>query len=1315
MLSTIAWTNRGTAGNDTDGLGALFGGNAQQARLLVDRAILDWEEVIVDFHQSGGGNNFALTVNTMDLDDSIADSGITGKNSGKPTAGFIRIDNVGTTHYIDPTAGDDAEFTTITNAFTGFAPGIVGTDFYATVLHELGHLLGFTTFGGLLIDNFLTDTGIQDPQTSDAGNLFALNLGGGPIEATITEADSSHLWEGPGNAQTNAAGLPWHKDVLMNSGRDIERNERNLISDLEATILRDVYGYTVTMPSTLNNMLVNPNFTTDVLTVIGQPGNVNDLIIVQGSAIPGALHVSVGTVGQPGSFSEIVPLSQTNTINVNSGDGNDIIRLEYNGGRTTNFNGGNGDDIFDFAFGTRNLNNITGPATLIGGNGFDRVFVYDNNGVNGVQNQYFVTSGGVSRFGWGGFAIGGGLDNIMLTTSTAADNVGVLSTSVPVVLQSAGGPENVSIGNSDHGLQDIMADVQVQNDPNFSSLSIIDAVNGTSRFGTIDQYPGNFGILAGLAPANIFWDRSDVNYISITTGYGNDALTVLRCSEELYLSSNGGDDTFTLGNGAQGMTAITQPVEIDGGFANADVTNLVVNNLGDTVGRFALVTASGDDYLLTGISPAAIRYRRVDGLTILGGDSGDRFTFLGAISHNITVVDDSGDDTVALIEFSNRFIDGVAIRQYNAYFELGGGINFLDVDGSDAFNTNYQLRPDEIRISQFFGIIGATVSFENISGGVTIRCSDDTNIVRVYGTAPVAPGYQHTILLNGGADTALLFPHDDAGNLTINGTLGIGGGDGADNFSIDDTASAAPIDYRFLNIVGAHTTNIDGLGTAGFGVGRDIETLTINAGGGADVFNIDHFSSGNALVINGGGGDDTVNFGVSDVITEITSMASFHYNGQADFDTFRFNNSSDPNGLSYYRTFGETVAYTGGNLAYAFTDAEIERYELNAGTAIDGLYVDSLDSGLRLVFNAGDGLDGLALGYNVSSLEEIHGPVEFNAGPGGGYFSVWDLVDTTGDVVHLDQNSLGAKPGDDLFGPGGSLSFAGVSNSDEGIGIYLNLGQGPDSVFARPHPAAAMSIKGGDPTAAPGDSLRLTLFGVTDPVFTPSGIGTGTYTFAIAASLAFAGFESAVAAYPGDFDLDGTVGPLDYDTWKAAFGTIVSPPGTSADANGDGIVNAADYTLWRNYQGFQFPQPGIGSSLVVQESRSTTLGAIDAIFESTAGAFGLNTTASVDMTAATNPSVGLYFGPSVSNGVARPPSERGTRLLDQRQLAQMNDRAFELLALEVHSNDAQTVRNVPFQPSASRNHFESVTFDALWSAFDRELNDFDRIAENGWA
>jgi hypothetical protein len=51
-------------------------------------------------------------------------------------------------------------------------------------------------------------------------------------------------------------------------------------------------------------------------------------------------------------------------------------------------------------------------------------------------------------------------------------------------------------------------------------------------------------------------------------------------------------------------------------------------------------------------------------------------------------------------------------------------------------------------------------------------------------------------------------------------------------------------------------------------------------------------------------------------------------------------------------------------------------------------------------------------------------------------------------------------------------------------------------------------------------------------------------------------------AAPGDYNLDGQVGPDDYVVWKSTFG---SASALAADGSGNGIVDAAEYTVWRDH------------------------------------------------------------------------------------------------------------------------------------------------------
>src|SRR5688572_21627619 len=74
LLSTINWVNKGTGAGagDTDDFNAVYGVNATLARSIVQRAIDDWERVIVNFNGSGGRNSFTLTLSADFLGAGVA-------------------------------------------------------------------------------------------------------------------------------------------------------------------------------------------------------------------------------------------------------------------------------------------------------------------------------------------------------------------------------------------------------------------------------------------------------------------------------------------------------------------------------------------------------------------------------------------------------------------------------------------------------------------------------------------------------------------------------------------------------------------------------------------------------------------------------------------------------------------------------------------------------------------------------------------------------------------------------------------------------------------------------------------------------------------------------------------------------------------------------------------------------------------------------------------------------------------------------------------------------------------------------------------
>jgi hypothetical protein len=73
-----------------------------------------------------------------------------------------------------------------------------------------------------------------------------------------------------------------------------------------------------------------------------------------------------------------------------------------------------------------------------------------------------------------------------------------------------------------------------------------------------------------------------------------------------------------------------------------------------------------------------------------------------------------------------------------------------------------------------------------------------------------------------------------------------------------------------------------------------------------------------------------------------------------------------------------------------------------------------------------------------------------------------------------------------------------------------------------------------------------------------------------------------VNSLPGDFNRDGLVDTADFVIFEKSAGQSVAPY-SSADANGDTLINSDDYNIWRAHFGTSIPGPGSGASANVPE------------------------------------------------------------------------------------------------------------------------------------
>ena len=380
LLSTINWTNKGTSSSDADHFTAMFGAfNADRARVIVQRTIDEWERLVVNFNRSGGGTNtFNVTIDADDL--GFANLGrtnnITYDAQGKPTSAHITLDNnagdIGGGWYFDPTPGtdvlqDDSEFTVIQTPFQ--ATNItLGSDLYRTIAHELGHAMGLAT-SSTRLTNASTDIG-DDPVDTGSAHLFTIDINGVPgADYTYTNAGGAHLYEGP-----SVGGCPIFPNALMNSGRTAQSGQRNLLDDSIATLLRDLYGYTIHLPSLQNTFYVNLNVTTKAITVTGD--------INPNGSDADSIDLRINTSFQQFTINgtqEEITTTALGPITINANNANDSIVIDslWPGSPTTIF-GGAGDDTLAIAPQSHDLFKSPAGITFNGSIGNDSVSMNDS-------------------------------------------------------------------------------------------------------------------------------------------------------------------------------------------------------------------------------------------------------------------------------------------------------------------------------------------------------------------------------------------------------------------------------------------------------------------------------------------------------------------------------------------------------------------------------------------------------------------------------------------------------------------------------------------------------------------------------------------------------------------------------------------------------------------------------------------------------------------------------------------------------------------------------------------------------------------------
>lgn len=684
-----------------------------------------------------------------------------------------------------------------------------------------------------------------------------------------------------------------------------------------------------------------------------------------------------------------------------------------------------------------------------------------------------------------------------ITLGTGLNDFATITAPISAFGGSGSDTLNMGFGNADA----IAADVTFDGGSGGAYIDTIDYNDGakistveyTVEYDPFSVSPNTVTRHGSVGPRTLIYSNLDA--IEFFAGGGNDYFTVgSNVAEIVRCYGNSGNDSITFGDGLLGP--LSSHV-FNGGLGTDTLTFDDHNNPNSIIwdvrtdqvvygqaivfmtGGFEGVRIfSGNGADLLQMSPAIYS----QAITLDGGGGIDQVSINGARMTSLTVRG-GNDSAVDLLDIDDRNLPG-------------------NVSGGDVYAN---------RISRDMGLETSDVFYSGFSN-VTWYQQQKQNAIRVLGvSSDISSNYQFSIIGNSLNDYVDVYARDAMGNPTINGNLRFEGGGDVDQLRL--IAGNVPANYRFYKAEFDSTSEyIDGAGSGWISVSPTVEDMTTIGSPGDDTFAVEQFISGAALAIFSGAGDDRCTIGNGDMSLNLTNAAAFTFDGGDDSDRFTIANGATDDAWSYVVRDGSVVADISGVYSWTSMTLNIESQYLFAGSADDFFVMFAVANGVLTECHGGGGYDGMGLGFSLIdvTLDSIRGPVVFHAETGGGRLYVDDADDTTGDVVHLTDGTLGAFGGDTLFGPGGSLTFSSLANSGSLTGFTLNLGSGDDEIYGRPLASSRVEINAGGPTDPPGDRLHLALAAVQNPIVV--GGSSGSLTSSNLQTLSWTGIEQPVGS-----------------------------------------------------------------------------------------------------------------------------------------------------------------------------------------------------------
>ena len=955
----IIWVNENvTTGNDNNRFSDVFGANADAAKAVVNAVIDAWERVIVSFNYANGAPDvYSLKVSMAADGESLGGNGTaTHYNGGKPDMGAAVLgrgrdadgdhkgDGVG--WFLDPTPTEHSEFLgRQTNAFAGTAhpngnPAFGLDDFYTVVAMELTHCMGITSgANNFQSSGYLSPTTI--PDTAEGGGIgFFWTFAGPSISHLMTTNNGGSIGQDYGvPVHTAGPGVPVTiANQVFEGAQDVgnaafSTSERYLVSNTARLILQDAYGYTTRNPAEFGSFYAVLNEATGQVIVRGGDGESVDNVTISldGSDVvfsvdvtdvPGIGHLP--GAGNLGAFVTRYPAADVDSIRVDTGFGNDTIRINDTESPLT-VDAGFGNDTI-FVGGDDIDSNLLADIVINGEEDTDRINFDDRND-GPLNDDYTLTTTQLRKatFGANRRISFGTVESLALNGSDQPNRYDIIGLAAGTTLAVTGGDgnETFNIGNGDV-LDELKNNVTVNGGTGTDDLIFRDMFDEAGG----DRY-----------------DLQATSLIKDSTG-ANRRINFSNMESLLVRGSPQASTYYVLG------VAANQPVTIEAGDANDNVhvaggdvdrdikSNVTVHGNGgaDLLSFNDIADDAGEDeYTLTQTRfskpSVSFRYDSLESLILSGSPQNDTLDIHGILGTAVTLGGGEGTDAFVL---GNGDLDTVG----NGLVLRGqGGTDSLGIDDSaDAGDDTYLFTSTTFWKTTDAGSLRQRAAFDTMES-MFIFSNNHNSTFNVQSTLASTP---LTLLGGDGTDTFNIGQGNSVAGIL--GAVFAQGFGGIDRLNYNDGASATLNEYTVDDFLVRRSNVAD--------VEAQVDEMILNCGDAADIVNVLGTVGNVPLTVNGDGGADAFYVGNGNWDANVGAPVSV--NGGPNSDALYVTDTADTGLDDYTVTSTQTSKDSIGNDPISY--ATIERLELDASGANNEIDVNSTFDG-EVIIRAGAGND----------------------------------------------------------------------------------------------------------------------------------------------------------------------------------------------------------------------------------------------------------------------------------------------------------------------------------------------------------------------